>query len=67
MENERFNIMNYKLKNFIPACGGTEEPFKTRTGITVQYLWNPTTKEHAYINCDTDILLTDYEVNLLNK
>ena len=50
------------IGNFIPACGGAEKPFKTKSGITVQYLWNPITKEHAYINCNTDILLTDSEV-----
>ena len=55
------------LGNFIPACDGNEKPFKTRAGVTVQYLWNPTTGEHRYINCDTDMLLTDNEFNLLNK
>jgi|TARA_R110001606_G_C14853457_1_gene587488 hypothetical protein len=55
------------MNTFIPACGGTELPFKTRAGVTVQYLWNPGTGEHAYINCDSDIMLTDAEFNLLNK
>ncbi len=55
------------MDQFIPACGGTELPFKTRAGVTVQYLWNPGTGEHAYINCDSDTLLTDAEFNLLNK
>ena len=59
--------MSNTLGNFIPACGGTELPFKTRAGVAVQYLWNPSTGEHAYINCNTDILLTDAEFDLLNK
>jgi len=32
-------------------------PFKTRTGVKVQYLWNPATGEHRYIDCGTDILI----------
>tara|TARA_R110000787_G_scaffold174217_2_gene286821 strand:+ start:194 stop:379 length:186 start_codon:yes stop_codon:yes gene_type:complete len=43
--------------NWVPACGGTEMPFKTRTGVKVQYLWNPATGEHRYIDCGTDILI----------
>ena len=49
--------------NWIPACGGTEVPFKTRSGVTVQYLWNPVSGEHAYINCDTDVLISDEEID----
>lgn len=48
---------------WMPACGGTEQPFTTRTGRRLQYLWNPTTGEHAYIDCDTDILLSQEEAN----
>ena len=44
--------------NWIPACGGTEVPFTTRTGRVLQYLWNTTTGEHAYIDCRTDIILS---------
>jgi len=46
---------------WVPASGGTEIPFVTRTGHRLQYLWQPTTGKHAYIDCDTDILLTDEE------
>ena len=49
---------------FIPACGGTEVPFRTRSGVTVQYLYNPTTGEHAYINCETDILIPNDDLDL---
>ena len=48
--------------NWIPACGGTEKPFMTRTGFRLQYLWQPSTGRHAYINLDTDMLLTDEQV-----
>lgn len=54
--------------NWVPACGGTEEPFMTRSGVRVQYLYQPSTGNHAYIDVDSDILLTDEEAwNLLGK
>ena len=54
--------------NWVPACGGTEQPFTTRTGRRLQYLWNETTGEHAYIDCNTDIILTNEEAELaLNR
>jgi hypothetical protein len=46
---------------WIPACGGTEVPFNTRTGRRIQYLWNPATGQHAYIDCHTDIILSNEE------
>jgi len=48
---------------WVPACGGTETPFKSRSGITLLYCWNPATNQHAYLNVDTDIILTDDEAN----
>ncbi len=47
--------------NWFPACGGTETPFTTRNGFRLLYCWQPTTGKHAYINCDTDMLLSDEE------
>ena len=47
--------------NWVPACGGTEQPFTTRRGFRLLYCWQPTTGKHAYINLDTDIALTDEE------
>lgn len=47
--------------NWVPACGGTEQPFTTRSGYRLQYLYQPSTGRHAYINLDTDIILTDDE------
>lgn len=46
---------------WVAACGGTEKPFTTRSGFRLQYLFQPSTGKHAYINCDTDIFLTDDE------
>jgi hypothetical protein len=47
--------------NWVPACGGTETPFTSRSGLRLLYCWQPATGRHAYINCDTDIALTDDE------
>lgn len=47
--------------NWYPACGGTETPFKSRSGLRLLYCYQPTTGKHAYLNCDTDIILTEEE------
>jgi hypothetical protein len=47
--------------NWYPACGGTEIPFRTRGGHRLLYCWQPSTGRHAYINTETDIVLTDDE------
>ena len=46
---------------WVPANGGSETPFISRSGKHLQYLWNMNTGEHAYIDCDADIILTDDE------
>jgi hypothetical protein len=46
---------------WIPGGGGTELPFLTKSGHRLQYMWQPTTGKHAYINLDTDMILTDEE------
>jgi hypothetical protein len=43
---------------WVPACGGTEVPFRTRTGRTLLYCWQPSTGRHAYIDCTTDLILS---------
>ena len=45
--------------NWIPANGGTEVPFLTRSGRRLQYLWQPSTGKHAYYDCDNDLILSD--------
>ena len=47
--------------HWVPACGGTERPTRTRTGSTLLYMWNTTQGEHAYYDCERDIFLTDDE------
>ena len=48
-------------ENWFPACGGTEVPFHTRTGYRLLYVWQPSTGKHAYLNCETESILTDEE------
>lgn len=49
---------------WVPACGGTEKPFIVN-GRRLQYLWQPSTGKHAYIDLDVDIFLTEMEVSYL--
>ncbi len=48
---------------WVPASGGTEEPYLTRSGIRVLYVWHTGTCEHAYLNVDTDIIMTPAEAD----
>jgi len=47
--------------NWIPACGGTETEFRSRGGHRLLYCWQPSSGRHAYVNLDTDVVLTDEE------
>ena len=46
---------------WMPACGGTEVPFFTRGGLRLLYCWQPSTGNHAYLNLDSDLFLSDSE------
>lgn len=46
---------------WVPACGGKETPFRTRTGRRLLYCWNAFTNSHAYLDLDTDIILSNEE------
>lgn len=50
-----------KNDNWIPACGGTEVPFKSRSGKRLQYVWQPSTGQHAYLDLGSDLILSDEE------
>lgn len=49
---------------WLPACGGTEAPFTSRSGKRLLYCWQPSTGKHAYLDCGTDIILTQEEAEL---
>lgn len=46
---------------WVPASGGTEQPFFTRSRRRLQYCWQPSTGKHAYLDLGTDMILTDEE------
>ena len=50
--------------NWLPANGGTEEPFMTRSGRRLLYCWQPSTGRHAYLDLGTDLILSDEEAEL---
>jgi len=47
--------------NWVPACGGTETAFTTRSGRRLLYCWQPSTGRHAYLDVQTDLILSDHE------
>ena len=59
---EKLKAIDERNENggWVPASGGTEQPF-VASGRRVQYLWQPSTGRHAYIDCGTDIMLSDDE------
>lgn len=63
VEEFQYAISN-RLNAWVPACGGTEVPFKARSGATLLYCFNPALQQHAYINVDTDMILEDHDAFL---
>lgn len=49
--------------NWYAASGGSETPFTTRTGRRLLYCWQPSTGRHAYLDCGTDLILSDEEAS----
>ncbi len=50
--------------NWVPANNGTETIFTTRSRRRLLYCWQPSTGRHAYLDCDTDLIITDEEAYL---
>jgi hypothetical protein len=50
--------------HWVPGCNQTETPFWTRTGRHLLYCWNPVTGKHAYLDLQTDLILSDEEARL---
>ena len=48
---------------WIPACGGYETVFMSRSGVRLLYCFNPQKIRHAYLNVDTDIIIPDNEID----
>ena len=53
-----------RLDKWVPACGGLEQPFKVR-GRTLLYCFNPAKHAHAYLDCDTDLILSSWEARTI--
>ena len=47
-----------------PACGGTEVPFRSGE-YTYLYMYQPSTRRHAYYCQTTDLFLSDEEADQL--
>ena len=63
MTKEEFDsLCRQRADVYIPACGGTETPFTSRSGKRLLYVFHPASGNHGYINVDTDMLLTADEV-----
>lgn len=45
--------------SWVPACGGKEEPFIARSGARLLYCYNPRLHQHAYLDCGSDMILSD--------
>ena len=50
-----------------PAANGKEVPTKYRSGHTLLYCYNALLGKHAYINCETDLIVSDAELDLIFK
>lgn len=50
--------------HWVAACGGSETPMTVR-GVRVLYCWHTGTREHAYINLGTDMVMSAAEATAL--
>ena len=51
-----------RADRWVPACGGLETPFRTRSGARLLYVYNFARGRHAFLDCNTDMILEDSEV-----
>lgn len=52
-----------RADHWVPAHGGTEQPFVSRSGRRLLYCFNPRRGRHAYLDLSSDIILTDDEAH----
>ena len=63
-QKAEYNLaVTMKRDAWVPACGGTELPFRSRSGRSLHYMYNPQQKRHAYLDTATDVILTDQEAD----
>lgn len=51
--------LTHLIDAWVPACGGTEVPYITRSGRKVLYVWQESTGKHGWLDCDSDTIMTD--------
>ena len=62
MDKEQFeSLCRQCVDAYLPACGGTETPFRSRSGIMMLYTYHPESGKHCYVNTQTDMPMTDAE------
>lgn len=59
--NEFETAVAANADRWVPAAGGTETPFKSRSGRRLLYCYNPKQGKHAYLDCNSDLILSDEE------
>jgi hypothetical protein len=52
------NAVSMKRDVWVPACGGTETVFTVR-GKRFLYCYNPRWNKHAYLDLDSDHIISD--------
>ena len=57
------NAQANNLDAWVPASGGTETPFNTRTGDRMLYCYNPNTGKHAYLDLGSDMIVADNDLH----
>lgn len=60
-QNEQGYVIVQDSSDWVPASGGTETPFFARSGARLLYVWQPSTGSHAYLNVETDMILSEEE------
>lgn len=53
-----------KQGNWAPANGGTEQVFQARSGKRLLYCWQASTGTHAYLDVDSDLILSEEEARM---
>ena len=46
-------------RQWTPAANGTEKPTRFPDGSTLLYCYNPVLQQHAYLDCGTDLFVSE--------
>lgn len=59
-----WNAIEQQLDSWVPACGGTEEPFQYGNRRFL-YVFNPASEKHGYLDLGSDIVYDDYRFQII--